>query len=288
VRLENPPPDETVNYSSEHPLKEFAWLLGGVAALVAALVALAGFFAGALAARVPFRVEKEYAAGIARHWEAQRLTPEAAAARAELRALAARLAAVMALPPGMDVTVHYGDEKTVNAMATLGGNVVFYRGLLERLASEDAVATVLAHEIAHAKLRHPAAGLGRGVAVGIVLSVVSSGMGRGVGGDPVQLAGMLPLLKYSRDQERAADEEALAAVAALYGHVGGALEVFTVLGRLGGDESARVGILQTHPFGSERLARVDELARARGWRTDGPVRELPPALARLQPAKRAG
>jgi predicted Zn-dependent protease len=285
VRLENPPPDETVNYSTEHPLKEFAWLLGGVAAVVAAAVAVAGYFAGELAARVPFRVEKEYAAGIARHWEERRLTPEAAAAQAALRALAARLVAVMSLPPGMDVTVHYGDEKTVNAMATLGGNVVFYRGLLERLASEDAVATVLAHEIAHAKLRHPAAGLGRGVAVGIVLSVVSSGMGRGVGGDPVQLAGMLPLLKYSRDQERAADEEALAAVAALYGHVGGAREVFAVLGKLGGDESARVGILQTHPFGSERLARVDELARARGWPPDGPVRALPPALAKLQPAK---
>lgn len=85
--------------------------------------------------------------GITRHWEEQRLTPEAAA-RARLRALAAKLAAVMSLPPGMDVTVHYADEKAVNAMATLGGNVVFYRGLLERLDSEDAVATVLAHEIA--------------------------------------------------------------------------------------------------------------------------------------------
>jgi predicted Zn-dependent protease len=182
--------------------------------------------------------------------------------------------------------VYYDDAKTVNAMATLGGNVVFYRGLIERLASEDAVATVLAHEIAHAKLRHPASALGRGVAVGVVLSVVSSGMGRSVGGDPVQLAGMLPLLKYNRDQERAADEEALAAVAAVYGHVGGAREVFTVLGKLGGDEAARVGILQTHPLGSERLARIDELARARGWAREGPVRELPPALAQLKPAKR--
>jgi predicted Zn-dependent protease len=285
VRLENPRPDETVNFSAEHPLKEFAWLLAGVSAVVAAAVALAGYFAGELAARVPFRVEKEYAAGIARQWEERRPTPEAAQAQAALRALAAKLAAAMALPEGMDVTVHYDDAKTVNAMATLGGNVVFYRGLIERLASEDAVATVLAHEIAHAKLRHPASALGRGVAVGVVLSAVSSGMGRRVGGDPVQLAGMLSLLKYDRDQERAADEEALAAVAAVYGHVGGAREVFEVLGKLGGDESARVGILQTHPLGSERRARVDELARLRGWKADGPVRPLPPALAQLKQAK---
>jgi predicted Zn-dependent protease len=288
VQFENRQPDETVNYSTEHPLKEFAWLLGGVAAVVALAVALAGYFAGELAARVPFRVEKEYAGGLTRHWEEQRLTPEAADARAALRAIAAKLVPAMALPPGMDVTVHYADERTVNAMATLGGNVVFYRGLLERLDSEDAVATVLAHEIAHAKLRHPASALGRGVAVGLVLSVVSSGMGRSVGGDPVQLAGLLPLLKYNRDQERDADAEALAAVAAVYGHVGGAREVFTVLGKLGRDESARIAILETHPLGSERIARVDALARERGWATDGPRRELPPALARLKPAKSAG
>jgi beta-barrel assembly-enhancing protease len=288
VRFENPHPDETVNYSTEHPLKEFAWLLAGVAAVVAAAVALAGFFAGELAARVPFRVEKEYAGGIARHWEARDLTPEAAEARAALRAIAAKLVPAMSLPPGMEVTVHYADDKTVNAMATLGGNVVFYRGLLERLDSEDAVATVLAHEIAHAKLRHPASALGRGVAVGIVLSVVSSSMGRSVGGDPVELAGMLSLLKYNRDQERAADQEALAAIAAVYGHVGGAREVFAVLGKLGRDESARVAILETHPLGAERLARVDELARERGWAPDGPRRALPPALAKLKPAKRDG
>ena len=288
MRFENPPPDETVNYSTEHPLKEFAWLLGGVAAVVAAAVAAAAFFAGALAARVPFAIEKEYAGGITRHWEEQRLTPEAAEARAALRAIAAKLVPAMALPPGMDVTVHYADDRTVNAMATLGGNVVFYRGLLERLASEDAVATVLAHEIAHAKLRHPASALGRGVAVGIVLSVVSSGMGRSVGGDPVRLAGMLPLLKYNRDQERDADEEALAAVAAVYGHVGGAREVFALLGKLGRDESVRIAILETHPLGSERRERVDALARSRGWAPDGPQRELPAALTKLKPAKQPG
>jgi predicted Zn-dependent protease len=288
VQFENRQPDETVNYSTEHPLKEFAWLLGGVAAVVALAVALAGYFAGELAARVPFRVEKEYAGGITRHWEEQRLTPEAAEARAALRAIAAKLVPAMALPPGTDVTVHYADDRTVNAMATLGGNVVFYRGLLERLDSEDAVATVLAHEIAHAKLRHPASALGRGVAVGIVLSAVSSGMGRNVGGDPVQLAGMLPLLKYNRDQERDADAEALAAVAAVYGHVGGARQVFAVLGKLGRDESARIAILETHPLGSERLERVDALARSRGWAPDGPQRELPAALAKLKPAKQPG
>ncbi len=286
MRFENPRPDETVNYSTEHPLKEFAWLLAGVGAIVAAAVALAGYFAGELAARVPFRVEKEYAGRA--HPLLGRTASDARGGGGARKLARARRPprGGHGAPRGHGRHVHYADEKTVNAMATLGGNVVFYRGLVERLESEDAVATVLAHEIAHAKLRHPASGLGRGVAVGIVLSLVSGGMGRSLAGDPVQAAGMLPLLKYNRDQERAADEEALAAVAAVYGHVGGAREVFAVLGKLGRDESTRVGILETHPLGSERLARVDELARLRGWAPDGPVRELPPALAKLKAAKR--
>jgi len=284
VRLENRLPDETVNYSIEHPLKEFAWLLAGVTAVVAAVAASVGYFAGEIAARVPFRVEKDYAAGITRHWEEQKRTSEAEEARRALRALAAKLAAAMDLPAGMDVTVHYSDEAVVNAMATLGGNVVFFRGLIARLESEDALAMVLAHEIAHAKLRHPAASLGRGVAVGVTLSLVSSSMGRGLAGDPVQVAGVLPLLKYGRDQERAADEEALRALAAVYGHVAGARELFALFAKIGRDEALQIGLLHTHPFTSERLARVDELARERGWALEGRVRELPPALARLKRA----
>ena len=284
MRLENRLPDETVNYSIEHPLKEFAWLLAGVTAVVAAVAASVGYFAGEIAARVPFRVEKDYAAGITRHWEEQKRTSEAEEARRALRALAAKLAAAMDLPAGMDVTVHYSDEAVVNAMATLGGNVVFFRGLIARLESEDALAMVLAHEIAHAKLRHPAASLGRGVAVGVTLSLVSSSMGRGLAGDPVQVAGVLPLLKYGRDQERAADEEALRALAAVYGHVAGARELFALFAKIGRDEALQIGLLHTHPFTSERLARVDELARERGWALAGRVRELPPALARLKRA----
>ncbi|HEU0204155.1 MAG TPA: M48 family metallopeptidase [Burkholderiaceae bacterium] len=284
MRFENPLPDEHVNYSREHPLKELVWLLAGVMLVVAAVASVLGYFAGEIAARVPFRVERDYAAGITTLWENEKRTPQADEARAALRAMAAKLAAAMDLPPDMTITVHYSDRGVPNAMATLGGNVVLYRGLIERLHSEDALAVVLAHEMAHVSLRHPAAGLGRGVAVGITLSVVSAGLGRSMAGDPVQTAGVLPLLKYTRDQERAADAEALRAVAAVYGHLAGARELFNALAKIGGDDSARVTLLQTHPLTSERLATVDALARERGWALEGEVRPLPPALARLQAA----
>lgn len=282
MQYENRQPDETVNYSTEHPLKEFAWLVFGLLGVVIVAAAVLGFFAGELAARVPFAVENDYARRITEHWQNKPRDAEAEAARAALREIAARLAAVMQLPPGMAVQAHYSPDGIANAFATLGGNVVFYRGLIGKFDSEDAVALVMAHEIAHAKLRHPAASLGRGIAVGLTLSLISVGVGEGAAGGALQTAGTLPLLKYSRDQESNADAEALAALAAVYGHVGGARDAFSAMARLGAPGAPPVAVLRTHPLTAERIAAVDRIAAERGWKLDGERRPLPPALARLK------
>lgn len=282
MQYENRQPDESVNYSTEHPLKEFAWLVFGLLGVVVVAVTLIGFFAGEIAARVPFPVEKDYAKRIAQYWNDKKRDDEAEQARAALRTIAAKLAPAMQLPAGMDIEVHYSPDAIPNAFATLAGNVVFYRGLLEKFDSEDAVALVMAHEIAHVKLRHPAASLGRGIAVGITLSLVSAGVAEGVAGGAIQSAGTLPLLNYSRNQESDSDAEALAALAAVYGHVGGARDAFSVMSKLGSPGAPQVTILRTHPLTAERIAAVDRIAAARGWKLDGERRPLPPALARLK------
>ncbi|MDR0597461.1 MAG: M48 family metalloprotease [Treponema sp.] len=46
------------------------------------------------------------------------------------------------------------DAPELNAFATSGGHIFITRGLLEALPSEDALAAVLAHEIAHIQLQH--------------------------------------------------------------------------------------------------------------------------------------
>ena len=281
MQYENRQPDETVNYSSEHPLKEFAWLVFGLLGVVAIAAALIGFFAGEIASRLPFSVEKDYARRITQHWQDKPRDAAAEEARAALRAIAAKLAPAMQLPPGMEIQVHYASDAVTNAFATLGGNVVFYRGLIEKFDSEDAVAMVLAHEIAHAKLRHPAASLGRGIAVGLTLSLVSVGLGEGAAGSALHSAGVLPLLSYSRRQESAADAEAMAALAAVYGHVGGARDIFNVFARLQ-PSSTQVTILRSHPLTSERVASIERTAAQRGWKLDGARLPLPPALARLR------
>jgi predicted Zn-dependent protease len=46
------------------------------------------------------------------------------------------------------------DAPELNAFATTGGHIFITRGLLEALTSEDALAAVIAHEIAHIQLQH--------------------------------------------------------------------------------------------------------------------------------------
>jgi predicted Zn-dependent protease len=46
------------------------------------------------------------------------------------------------------------DSPELNAFATTGGHIFVCRGLMEALTTEDALAAVLAHEIAHIQLRH--------------------------------------------------------------------------------------------------------------------------------------
>lgn len=285
MRLENRPPAEGINASGEHPLKELAWLLAGsLAAVVAAALALS-FAAQWIAPRIPYR----YEARLAQTLPPIATTPATEQGRAvqrELQALADRLAARMQLPEGMQVRVGYTDSTTVNAFATLGGQTVFFRGLLARLDSEDALAMVMAHEIAHLQHRHVAAALGRGVALGVMLTVISAELGRSAASGVLTQAGVATTLSFNRDQERAADGSALAVIAQEYGHLGGAMDLFRTMASLPGADSrlAQVDLLRTHPLTRERQRAIDEWARRHGVPIDGPRRPLPPAIAALKGA----
>lgn len=281
MKYENRTPDEGINASDEHPLRELAWLLGGSLALLAAAVFGVAMAADWIAPRIPYRYEARLAEGLS---VVQPPESEAGrAAQAALQTLAERLAARMGMPDGMQVRVGYRESGVVNAFATLGGQTVFFRGLIAKLQSEDAIAMVMAHELAHLKLRHPAQALGRGVATGILLSVVSAELGRSAAGGALGQAGMVTLLVFNREQERAADLLALEVLAAEYGHVGGAMDLFAVFLQQPGAKSdavlPAVEFLRTHPLTSNRVAEVSAWAEARGIPLGGTRRPKPSALA---------
>ena len=283
VRIENRPPAEGINSSTDNPLKELAWLLGGSLAAVIALVFAVSLAAQWIAPRTPYKYEARLAASLPPIATAPD-TDQGRAVQRELQALADRLAARMQLPAGMQVRVGYSDATTVNAFATLGGQTVFFRGLLARLGSEDELAMVMAHEMAHLQHRHASAAFGRGVAVGVILSVVSAELGRGAAAGVLSQAGLATTLSFTRDQERAADEAALAVLAREYGHLGGATDLFRTMANLPGADSAapQVELLRTHPLTRKRLLAIEEWARRNDVPLDGARRPLPSAIAALQ------
>lgn len=280
---ENPQLPEGINVSPTHPLKEFALLLGGVTALIIVAVLALSFAAGYLVRFVPFEKEQALASRVDTAWLKQKHSATDKRREQYLQSLGQQLATAMALPPEMKITVHYASDDTVNAMATLGGNIVVFQGLIDTVDSENALAMVLAHEIAHVRHRHPIVATGRGFAVMLALSTLS-GVGDGMIQRWVGSMGMLPVLAFSRAQEEEADADALLALLRTYGHPIGAASFFEQVSQ----QSALPeppALLNTHPDTDVRIERIRRFEQAHAT-TDAPALQPLPDYLPSQDRKR--
>ena len=269
---ENAEIPEGINYSRVHPLREFALLTTGVIGTIVLIVGALAYSAEYVARYIPFGVELALVDRYADWFAGADAAPSDAARVAYLRGLGERLAAAEDLPAGMEITVHYVDDGAVNAFATLGGHVFVYRGLLEELHSENALAMVIAHEIAHVKHRDPITALGRGLTVSLGLASLAGLTDSSLFDNVLGRAGALTTLTFSRHQETRADAQALRALTRVYGHVGGAGDLFVALRARGPAEPP--AFLNTHPLTSDRLERI----RNHGGGHAGPLIPLPDVL----------
>jgi predicted Zn-dependent protease len=259
MSYENPDVPHEVNIGHENPLVELVRLLAAVALCVLAAAAVLFFAGGWLARLIPFSVERSLLGDrVFRMPLAPAGTPEGVAIERYLQTLADELAMEMQLAPEIGVTLHYTELDVPNAFATLGGHIVVTSELYRRMPSENALAMVLAHEIAHVQARDPIAALGGSASVALVLALLSGEADRLV----PQVAALVER-GYSRGAEARADDAALAALIAAYGHAGGAASVFRVLAASDGGPSSIPPFLSTHPADAVRVARLE--AAAAGW-----------------------
>jgi predicted Zn-dependent protease len=104
------------------------------------------------------------------------------------------------------------DSNEPNAYALPGGKLSITRGLISKMESEDQLASVLGHEIGHVAAKHAVVSASRQQLLGAVLgvggAVLQSQRTPGVGAIALagQIGATLIVQKYSRDQERQADE----------------------------------------------------------------------------------
>lgn len=266
MKFENPEIPESINTSDEHPLREFFWLLFAVAIATLLLSAALGFSAGWLAKQIPFATERRFAQSFIEE-------PAPSRVRDYLQDVTDRILSAQEIPADLRISVHYEPEDVVNAYATLGGHVHFYRGLLARLPNEEAIAMVVAHEIAHILHRDPIAAFTRELTVGGALAVFSGFGGSAVSNQLSEIS-QLATRSFSRAQEEAADAAALAALVNAYGNASGATALFDLFASLE-TERFRPALLSTHPHAADRLRETRHRCAEHGWDMNSKTTPLP-------------
>lgn len=237
-----------------------AWIvLALLVALVLAVRALLAPLTEALVARVPPSFDERVGAAIA---EVQRKAGSALdGARAErVRALVVEVEPrVRALTGGaalgsLRATVLASDD--VNAFALPGGEIFVFEGLLAKEGvSDDVLAGVLAHEIAHASLRHGIKGIVRRNVLRSAAVVLFGGLDAGT----VALVGgglSLGDLAYDRGMESEADAVAGRALLAM----GRPVEPLAAFLEQLETAGPAVALFQNHPAGRDRAAALRSLA----------------------------
>ena len=162
--------------------------------------------------------------------------------------------------PNLPWTFRAVDDPSPNAFALPGGYVFVTRGLLDLMNNEAELASVLGHEIGHVTARHSVHQMSEqqlaqlALGVGAILSPTVAQLGNVAS----QGLGLL-FLKYSRDDERQADDLGFRYALNQGYDVRYMDDVFRSLQRLGEatKDSPLPSWLATHPGEAERIQTID-------------------------------
>jgi predicted Zn-dependent protease len=173
----------------------------------------------------------------------------------------------------------------VNAFCMPGGRVAFFSGILTKLKlTDDEVAAVMGHEIAHALREHGREQMGKSMATNVGARVGGALIASIFGLDPnvtdtvARYGAQFASLKYSRDDEREADLIGLDLAARAGFDPRAGLILWQKMASL--NKGAPPAWISTHPGGAERMRQMNDhmnvllplYARARGTS----VNQLPP------------
>ena len=226
--------------------------------------------------------------------EIRQQTPEVrdAQVRHYVASLGSRLSA-QATGADYPYTFSTADYGELNAFALPGGPVWINRGILAQAGNEAQVAGVLAHEIAHVAQRHAAQQLTKGTVANGLLGLLGAVLGdEGAGAAAARIAAGVTangfMLKFSRDDEREADQEGVQIMQRAGFDTRGMLEFMQVLADQSGRSGGAAEFLSTHPAPASRVRELEQLVAqtgGRGRRTSAAFTDMKRRLAQLPPAQ---
>lgn len=250
-------PNENHNVSGEHPLKEFVILVCGTCVLALGLYWILGKSVDVLVDNMPPIAEQLI------HQQVNEYVSDEFQLQGEKNQLPSNIKALMnglEQCAGLDypVSLHWQQDKQVNAFALPGGHIMLLSGLVEQLNSENGLAFVIAHELAHFDNRDHLRAMGRGVVM-VALSTLI-GLDNAKVFDFLSPVSQLETAQFSQQRESRADELALSIVNCHYGHVGGVTEFFTLMQNKENHSTSKAGSYwSSHPPSQIRISSIEKL-----------------------------
>jgi len=149
------------------------------------------------------------------------------------------------------------DDKTLNAFCTPGGYIFVYTGLIKYLDTEDQLAGVMGHEIAHADRQHSARQMEKQFGVALLVEIA---LGKSKSEDLKQVVNGLIGLRFSRDHEYEADAYSVNYLSATQYRCNGAADFFVKISQSGGQQPPE--FMSTHPNPGNRVEAINNKAKS--------------------------
>lgn len=148
-------------------------------------------------------------------------------------------------------------SKQINAFCMPGGKIAFYSGILEQLKlTDDEVAMVMGHEIAHALREHARERMGKNAATGLGANILSQALGMGnLGAQAMGMGAQLLTLKFGREDESEADLVGMELAARAGYNPRAGVSLWNKMGAA--NKGAPPQWLSTHPNGGTRISDIE-------------------------------
>lgn len=194
--------------------------------------------------------------------------------------LSSRIASVMP-PQPFRLRVRVVRDGSINAFAAPAGYIFVHSGLILHMEDQGELAAVIAHEMAHVSERHIAKNIERsrylsiGTLVGMLAGAMLGSATGSSGGSAVAIGSLAgaqsAALKYSREDEREADQVGLDYLTKAGFTASSMVESFERIkqSNLLSGTGTPPAYISTHPGLTERISYVQDLAERRHSATQG-------------------
>jgi predicted Zn-dependent protease len=161
--------------------------------------------------------------------------------------------------PNWKWEVNVIESDQLNAWCMAGGKIAFYSGLIDKLSlTDDEIAAVMGHEIAHALREHARERMSQQMATSLGVNLIAAGFGLGnLGANMTSLAAKVTFsLPYAREHETEADRMGVELAARAGYNPRAAVALWQKMAQQ--NKGGTPQLLSTHPAPENRMRDLED------------------------------